>query len=72
MGAFRVLLASLHYMGLYMQLSICSRRAGHGQLEDDISGEGTCEIRFRLLLECGEIGEVMLGGIQQSSTRLRG
>ncbi|CAJ1055306.1 V-set and transmembrane domain-containing protein 2-like protein isoform X1 [Xyrichtys novacula] len=38
MGAFRVLLRSLHYVGLYMQLSVCTRQAGHGEIENHISG----------------------------------
>ncbi|XP_031584110.1 V-set and transmembrane domain-containing protein 2-like protein [Oreochromis aureus] len=38
MGAFRVLLGSLHYMGLYMQLSVSTRQAGHGEIENHISG----------------------------------
>ncbi|KAK5863162.1 hypothetical protein PBY51_000212 [Eleginops maclovinus] len=38
MGAFRVLLGSLHYMGLYMQLSVSTRHAGHGEVENHISG----------------------------------
>ncbi|XP_074499059.1 V-set and transmembrane domain-containing protein 2-like protein [Sebastes fasciatus] len=38
MGAFRVLLGSLHYMGLYMQLSGSTRHAGHGEVENHISG----------------------------------
>uniref|UniRef100_A0A7N8XIM3 V-set and transmembrane domain containing 2 like n=1 Tax=Mastacembelus armatus TaxID=205130 RepID=A0A7N8XIM3_9TELE len=38
MGAFRVLLGSLHYMGLYMQLSMCTRQAGHGEPHNHISG----------------------------------
>lgn len=42
MGAFRVLLGSLHYLGLYVQLSLCSRQAGHGDVENRISGNGTC------------------------------
>lgn len=42
MGAFRVLLRSLHYMGLYMQLSVSTRQAGHGEIENHISGNGKC------------------------------
>uniref|UniRef100_A0A8C6UZA9 Ig-like domain-containing protein n=1 Tax=Neogobius melanostomus TaxID=47308 RepID=A0A8C6UZA9_9GOBI len=38
MGAFRVLLGSLHYMGLCVQLSVCTRQAGHGEIENHISG----------------------------------
>ncbi|TKS77114.1 V-set and transmembrane domain-containing protein 2-like protein [Collichthys lucidus] len=40
MGAFRVLLGSLHYMGLCMQLSVCTRQAGHGEIQNHISGNG--------------------------------
>lgn len=61
MGAFRVLLGSLHYMGLYMQLSVSTRQAGHGEIENHISGNGRCELRFGLLFfhgkgGCGEGG----------------
>ena len=45
MGAFRLLLGSLHYMGLYMQLSVSTRQAGHGEIENHISGNGRCEVR---------------------------
>ncbi|XP_072305658.1 V-set and transmembrane domain-containing protein 2-like protein [Eucyclogobius newberryi] len=38
MGAFRVLLGSLHYVGLCVQLSVCTRQAGHGEIENRISG----------------------------------
>ncbi|KAF6728043.1 V-set and transmembrane domain-containing protein 2-like protein [Oryzias melastigma] len=38
MGAFRVLLGSLHYLGLYMQLSVSSRQAGHHDMENQVSG----------------------------------
>ncbi|CAN9515841.1 unnamed protein product [Ophioblennius macclurei] len=38
MGAFRVLLGSLHYIGLYLQLSASTRQAGHGEMENHISG----------------------------------
>lgn len=38
MGALRVLLGSLHYMGLCVQLSVCTRQAGHGEIENHISG----------------------------------
>ncbi|XP_056279921.1 V-set and transmembrane domain-containing protein 2-like protein [Pseudoliparis swirei] len=38
MGAFRVLLGSLHYMGLYMQLCGSARQPGHGEVENHISG----------------------------------
>ncbi|KAM9341817.1 V-set and transmembrane domain-containing protein 2-like protein [Pholidichthys leucotaenia] len=38
MGAFRLLLGSLHYVGLYIQLSVSTRQAGHGQVENHISG----------------------------------
>ncbi|KAK9515701.1 hypothetical protein VZT92_026327 [Zoarces viviparus] len=50
MGAFRVLLGSLHYMGLYMQLSVSTRQAGHGEVENHISGNGRCAVRFRIPL----------------------
>lgn len=61
MGAFRVLLGTLHYMGLYMQLSVSTRQAGHGEIENHISGNGRCELRFGLLFfhgkgGCGEGG----------------
>lgn len=42
MGAFRVLLGSLHYMGLYMQLSLSTTQTGHGEVENHISGNGRC------------------------------
>ncbi|XP_029911098.1 V-set and transmembrane domain-containing protein 2-like protein [Myripristis murdjan] len=38
MGAFRMLLGSLHYMGLYLQLSTSTRQAGHTEIENHISG----------------------------------
>ncbi|XP_076015431.1 V-set and transmembrane domain-containing protein 2-like protein [Genypterus blacodes] len=38
MGAFRVLLGSLHYVGLYLQLSASTRQTGHGEIENHISG----------------------------------
>ncbi|XP_054904527.1 V-set and transmembrane domain-containing protein 2-like protein [Poeciliopsis prolifica] len=38
MGAFRLLLGSLHYLGLYLQLSVSTRQAGHRDLENRISG----------------------------------
>ncbi|KAM4737198.1 V-set and transmembrane domain-containing protein 2-like protein [Anableps anableps] len=38
MGAFRLLLGSLHYLGLYLQLSVSTRQAGHRDLENHISG----------------------------------
>ncbi|XP_035015089.2 V-set and transmembrane domain-containing protein 2-like protein [Hippoglossus stenolepis] len=39
MGAFRLLLRSLHFMvGLYIQLSVATRQAGHGEVENHISG----------------------------------
>ncbi|XP_023130873.2 V-set and transmembrane domain-containing protein 2-like protein [Amphiprion ocellaris] len=38
MGAFRLLLGTLHYVGLCMQLSASTRRAGHGDTENHISG----------------------------------
>ncbi|KAI9531207.1 hypothetical protein NQZ68_000702 [Dissostichus eleginoides] len=50
MGAFRVLLGSLHYMGLYMQLSVSTKHAGHGEVENHISGNGFARIGgFRAL-----------------------
>lgn len=33
-----MLLGSLHYMGLCVQLSVCTRQAGHGEIENHISG----------------------------------
>ncbi|CAB1419221.1 unnamed protein product [Pleuronectes platessa] len=42
MGAFRLLLRSLHYMlGLSIQLSVATRQAGHGEVENHISGNAT-------------------------------
>ncbi|KAM9751741.1 LOW QUALITY PROTEIN: V-set and transmembrane domain-containing protein 2-like protein [Menidia menidia] len=38
MGAFKVLLGSLHYLGLYLQLSVCTKQAGHREIENHISG----------------------------------
>ncbi|XP_013870824.1 V-set and transmembrane domain-containing protein 2-like protein [Austrofundulus limnaeus] len=38
MGAFRVLLGSLHYLGLYVQLSVSTRQAGHREMENHVSG----------------------------------
>ncbi|KAM3872530.1 V-set and transmembrane domain-containing protein 2-like protein [Diretmus argenteus] len=38
MGAFRVLLGSLHYMGLCMQLSASTRQAAHAEVHNHISG----------------------------------
>ncbi|CAK6955102.1 V-set and transmembrane domain-containing protein 2-like protein [Scomber scombrus] len=38
MGAFRLLLGTLHYMGLYMQLSVSTRQAGHGEVQNHITG----------------------------------
>ncbi|XP_068453491.1 V-set and transmembrane domain-containing protein 2-like protein [Clinocottus analis] len=38
MAAFRVLLGTLHYMGLYMQLSGATRQPGHAEVENHISG----------------------------------
>ncbi|XP_043984416.1 V-set and transmembrane domain-containing protein 2-like protein isoform X1 [Gambusia affinis] len=38
MGAFRLLLGSLHYLGLYLQLGGSTRQAGHRDLENRISG----------------------------------
>ncbi|XP_035501943.2 V-set and transmembrane domain-containing protein 2-like protein [Scophthalmus maximus] len=38
MGAFRVLLGSLHYVGLYIQLGVSARQAGHGEVGNHISG----------------------------------
>uniref|UniRef100_A0A8D3A0Q2 Ig-like domain-containing protein n=1 Tax=Scophthalmus maximus TaxID=52904 RepID=A0A8D3A0Q2_SCOMX len=40
MGAFRVLLGSLHYVGLYIQLGVSARQAGHGEVGNHISGNG--------------------------------
>lgn len=41
MGAFRLLLGSLHYMGLYLQLSVSTaRQAEHADVENHISGHG--------------------------------
>lgn len=33
-----MLLGSLHYMGLYMQLSVCTRQTGHREIENHLSG----------------------------------
>ncbi|XP_015824051.1 V-set and transmembrane domain-containing protein 2-like protein [Nothobranchius furzeri] len=38
MGAFRVLLGSLHYLGLCLQLSVSTRQAGHRGTENRVSG----------------------------------
>ncbi|XP_070696389.1 V-set and transmembrane domain-containing protein 2-like protein [Pempheris klunzingeri] len=38
MGAFRVLLGSLHYMGLCVQLGVSTRQAGRAEVENHISG----------------------------------
>nr|XP_040048726.1 V-set and transmembrane domain-containing protein 2-like protein [Gasterosteus aculeatus aculeatus] len=38
MAAFRVLLGTLHYMGLYMQLGVSTRQPARGQLENHVSG----------------------------------
>ncbi|XP_034029195.1 V-set and transmembrane domain-containing protein 2-like protein [Thalassophryne amazonica] len=38
MGAFRVLLGTLHYVGLYVQLGASAKQAGHGDTENHISG----------------------------------
>ena len=46
MGAFRLLLGSLHYMGLYMQLSVATRQAGHQEIENHISGNGKWDSNF--------------------------
>lgn len=41
MGAFRLLLVTLHYMGLYVQLSVSTvRQTGHDQIQNHISGDG--------------------------------
>lgn len=41
MGAFRLLLGSLHCMGLYLQLSVSTaRQAEHADVENHISGHG--------------------------------
>lgn len=75
MGAFRVLLGSLHYMGLYIQLSVCTRQAGHGAIENHISGNGRCHtlLHFTSLhREEDDIGDVMLyllTCIKQRATR---
>lgn len=45
MGAFRLLLRSLHYVGLYIQLSVSGRQTGHGEMGNHISGNGTSDIR---------------------------
>ncbi|KAM4571494.1 V-set and transmembrane domain-containing protein 2-like protein [Fundulus diaphanus] len=38
MGAFRLLLGTLHYLGLYLQLSVSTRQAGHRDVGNHISG----------------------------------
>ncbi|MBN3308595.1 V-set and transmembrane domain-containing protein 2-like protein [Amia ocellicauda] len=38
MGAFGVIIGILHYMGLYIQLGVCSRQGGHAEVENHISG----------------------------------
>ncbi|XP_037334810.2 V-set and transmembrane domain-containing protein 2-like protein [Pungitius pungitius] len=38
MAALRVLLGSLHYMGLYMQLGVSTRQPARGHLENHVSG----------------------------------
>ncbi|XP_004070308.1 V-set and transmembrane domain-containing protein 2-like protein [Oryzias latipes] len=38
MGAFRVLLGTLHYLGLYLQLSVSTRQAGHHDVANQPSG----------------------------------
>uniref|UniRef100_A0A3Q2GDX9 V-set and transmembrane domain containing 2 like n=1 Tax=Cyprinodon variegatus TaxID=28743 RepID=A0A3Q2GDX9_CYPVA len=38
MGAFRLLLGSLHYLGLYLQLSVSTRQTAHRDMENHISG----------------------------------
>uniref|UniRef100_A0A665X441 V-set and transmembrane domain-containing protein 2-like protein n=1 Tax=Echeneis naucrates TaxID=173247 RepID=A0A665X441_ECHNA len=38
MGAFRALLGSLHYLGLYIQLSMSTRDTGHRDIENRITG----------------------------------
>ncbi|CAF91939.1 unnamed protein product [Tetraodon nigroviridis] len=45
MGAFRLLLRSLHYVGLYIQLSVSGRQPGHGDTGNQISGNGTSDAR---------------------------
>lgn len=40
MGAFGVVIGILHYMGLYIQLNVASKTAGHGQVDNHISGNG--------------------------------
>lgn len=45
MGAFGVILRSLHCMGLYIQLSASLRQAGSDDVENHISSNGKiCEI----------------------------
>lgn len=63
MGAFRVLLGSLHYMGLYMQLSVSTRQAGHGEIENHISGNGRSESPFTFLLLIFTVDEMTPGGL---------
>ncbi|KAL1021070.1 hypothetical protein UPYG_G00008330 [Umbra pygmaea] len=38
MGAFGVIVGTLHYMGLYIQLSASTRQGGHAEVENHISG----------------------------------
>ncbi|XP_028309103.1 V-set and transmembrane domain-containing protein 2-like protein [Gouania willdenowi] len=38
MGAFRLLLGTLHYIGLYLQLSASTRQGAHGGMENQVSG----------------------------------
>lgn len=63
MGAIRLLLGTLHYMGLYMQLSVSARQAAHGgELENHISGNGKCENHVQVPLERGWWGGGHLRG----------
>ncbi|KAF3860062.1 hypothetical protein F7725_000317 [Dissostichus mawsoni] len=55
MGAFRVLLGSLHYMGLYMQLSVSTKHAGHGEVENHISGNAMfTEVPHDMMAQSGQ------------------
>ncbi|XP_041701060.1 V-set and transmembrane domain-containing protein 2-like protein [Coregonus clupeaformis] len=38
MGAFGVIVGTLHYMGLYIQLTAATRQGGHAEVENHISG----------------------------------
>ncbi|KAM6924970.1 V-set and transmembrane domain-containing protein 2-like protein [Xenentodon cancila] len=54
MGAFRVLLGSLHYMGLYMQL-VSTRQAGHHQVENHLSGNAMfTEVPYDMTAQRGQ------------------